>query len=289
MNPQRNKSRFILFGVIFTLHCALILGPLGFNALMSGRQQKKDIAFRVKLGGFEPSHAPEAGMPERKRPSPAPPAPTPPKKQVPPKKTNIPKPVKPKSKPKPKQKTKQTKPAPKPKPKQKTKNATAKKVNQKNKNRQKTIKKEKPKTPEVFHDSSWDNFNPNAAVQNSGGQKFNRNVPIGSRDRGQKIGKADHRTPAGGATEDEEKYWEELDKFLTEKWERPPGVLVTSETAVIIGLSVSADGRVLEKRIVKRSPNPAVNLSAELMLKNLNIIPRPPRGAVEFQIKLVSE
>ena len=77
MNYSRKRARLILLGVIFSLHCALILGPLGFHALMQSRSRQKPIAFRVKLGGHEPSHAPEAGMPERLRPSPAPPAPQP--------------------------------------------------------------------------------------------------------------------------------------------------------------------------------------------------------------------
>ena len=111
MNPSGKSTRLILLSVIFALHCALILGPLGFDYLLRKKADKKDIAFRVKLGGIEPSHAPEVGMQERKRPSPNPAPDAPPAvKPVPPKPKPKPKPVPPKPKPKPKP------PKPKPRP-----------------------------------------------------------------------------------------------------------------------------------------------------------------------------
>ncbi|MCI5778947.1 MAG: TonB C-terminal domain-containing protein [Lentisphaeria bacterium] len=272
MNPGGTRKQFTLFCVILGVHCALILGPLGWNYLRGRQTAKKEIAFRVKLGGFEPSHAPEVGPPERKRPAPpAPPTPATPKPKPP-----TPKPVKPQKPAKPQKPTKPQKPV---KP-------------QKPAKPQKPVKPPvKPKPAEVYHDSSWDKFDPNRTPPPTtrGGSNFNRNVPIGSRDRGQKIGKADHRTPAGGAAADEEKYWASLIPYLQERWDRPPGVLVDEQTAVTIALSVDSSGAVKSKRIVKRSPNPAVNASAEALLANLTRIPAPPGGAVEFELKLVSE
>ena len=271
MNYSRKRARLILLGVIFSLHCALILGPLGFHALMQSKSRQKPIAFRVKLGGHEPSHAPEAGMPERLRPSPAPPAPQP----APPKPEPVP--PKPQTKPKPKPVKAKPKPLTKPKPKPVKAKPKPKPV------------KAKPKPQEVFHDNRWDNFDPAKPAPQSGGRNFNRNVPIGSRDRGQKIGKPDHRTPAGGATADEEKYGHELVNFIKDKWNRPPGILVDETAAVAIELTIAADGRVTAKRIIKPSPNPAVNKSAEELLKNLSIVPRPPNGGTTLAYSLVSE
>lgn len=289
MNESRKRSRLILLGIIFSLHCALILGPLGFNALMQHKNKQQPIAFRVKLGGFEPSHAPEVGMPERKRPSAASPAPAP-----------VPAPPKPEPKPKTKPKTK-AKPKPKPKSEKKAKAKPkssrkktvkkkpappAKRTAKKSPSRKKT---QTPKPQEVFHDSRWDNFYPNRQTAVSGGSNFNRNVPIGSRDRGQKIGRADHRTPAGGATPDEEKYAHDMVGFIREKWDRPPGILVDETVAVTIELTIDANGRVIGKRIIKPSPNPAVNRSVQELLKKLSIVPRPPNGGTTLAYSLISE
>ncbi len=281
MNGNRKRARLILLGVIFSLHCALILGPLGFNALMQERSRKKPIAFRVQLGGFEPSHAPEVGIPERKRPAPAPANPAPPK-PAPPKKTAAKKPL-------PKKTVKKTTPPKKQPKKTVKKTVTPKRVTAKKTPAKKTQLRKKSETPEVFHDNRWDNFDPNKTPAASGGKNFNRNVPIGTRDRGQKIGKADHRTPAGGATADEEKYAHDLVNFIREKWNRPPGILVDDNAAVTIELTIAADGRVTGKRIVKSSPNPAVNRSVQDLLKNLSLVPRPPGGSTTLSYSLVSE
>ena len=72
MNLCANRKQFVLFCTVLGIHGILILGPLGYNLFMNRRSAKKEIAFRVKLGGFEPSHAPEVGPPERTRPAPAP-------------------------------------------------------------------------------------------------------------------------------------------------------------------------------------------------------------------------
>ena len=139
---------------------------------------------------------------------------------------------------------------------------------------------------QVHHDRRWDNWDPNRAP---GGTNTNIAVPIGDRDRGQRIGKVDGRTPAGGATVNEEKYWERIHEFFRDRWQAPAGVFVTAETAVIISVKVDARGRVLSKRIVKSSPNAAVNQSVQVMLNHLDYIPAPPEGAAKsFELRLVS-
>ena len=205
------------------------------------------------------------------RPKPKP-KPKPPKPVVKPKPK--PKPVKPVVKPKPK-----PKPAVKPKPVVKPK--------------PKPVVKPKPvKQPEVYHDDSWDKFDPNKpapAKTQSGGSNFNRNVPIGSRDRGQKLGKTDNRTPAGGKKADDALWGEKLYAFFRDRWTPPPGVLVDATTAVTIHISVDARGTVLSKHIVRRSPNPAVTRSVEEMLARLTRIPAPPDGPDEIDLTLISE
>ena len=153
----------------------------------------------------------------------------------------------------------------------------------------KLAEKKKQESQSVYHDSKWDNWDPNKPVTPPGGKNFNRNVKIGSQDRGQKAGKVDGRTPAGGATADEQKYWNTVRDFFMEKWQPPAGVFIDEETAVEITVKIDASGRVINKWITKRSPNAAVNASAELMLKNLTRIPRHPAGAIQFTLSLIQD
>ena len=57
----------------------------------------------------------------------------------------------------------------------------------------------------------------------------------------------------------------------------------------MITVKIDASGRVINKWIAKRSPNAAVNASAELMLKNLTRIPRHPAGAIQFTLSLIQD
>ena len=68
MNGLSKKSpRYLLLLIVASVHCVAVFAPLGYYAVRSLFAKKKDIPFRVKLGGFTPSHAPETGMPERTR------------------------------------------------------------------------------------------------------------------------------------------------------------------------------------------------------------------------------
>ena len=141
---------------------------------------------------------------------------------------------------------------------------------------------------QVHRDERWKNFDPNKPL--GGGSNTNIAVPIGSRDVGQTLGKVNGKTPAGGANADEEKYWERLGEYFRERWNVPAGIFVTSETAVTIEVQWDARGRVISKRIIQASPNPAVTQSVKNMLDHLDYIPTPPSGiASSTKFKLVSE
>ena len=140
---------------------------------------------------------------------------------------------------------------------------------------------------EVYHDRRGDNWDPNKPF---GGTNHNIAVPIGTRDRGQAIGKVDGRTPAGGASAKEEAYWERFEKYVHERWQAPAGIFVTAETAVLIEITWDSRGKVLSKRIIQASPNPAVTRSVKLMLDKLDYVPAPPAGiATTVKFKLVSQ
>ena len=140
---------------------------------------------------------------------------------------------------------------------------------------------------EVFHDNRGDNWDPNKPF---GGTNHNIAVPIGSRDRGQAIGKVDGRTPAGGASIKEEEYWKKFTEFFYERWQAPAGIFVTAETAVLIEVVWDSRGRVLSKRIIQNSPNKAVTQSVRAMLDNLDYVPTPPPGiATTVKFRLISQ
>ena len=62
-----SRFRLTVFIVVLAAHAGAIFIPLG---VMLWRAEKpKPVAFRVKLGGHEPSHAPEVGPPSRLRPT----------------------------------------------------------------------------------------------------------------------------------------------------------------------------------------------------------------------------
>ena len=300
---QTARSRNIFF-IIAGIHVGVISAVVIADFIPDAKPPvKPPIAYRVKLSDAEePSTAPEVGPPERIPPAPPsppipePPVPEPPAPEPPvvppepkpvPKPKPKPKPVKPKTKPKPKPKPKPVKPKTKPKPKPKPVKPKTKPVKPKTKPKTKPVKQ-----PEVYHDSSWDNFDPNAKPAPRGGRNTNKKVPVGTRDRGQKIGPVDSRPPAGGVNNisaEEEQYISSLQTFMLEKWVRPPGILVDESTAVTVEISIDASGRVLSKRIIGASANAAVNRSAQQMLNNLSYVPRPPHGAVSYKFKLIPE
>ncbi|MBQ9804021.1 MAG: TonB family protein [Lentisphaeria bacterium] len=294
------KKRLTIFLSVFTVHLVVIIALISSGCISKKPPEiaKPPIAFRVKLGSEEPSHAPEVGPPEKipAAPSPVPPTPPAPPAPEPPAPPQPPPPPKPPVK-KPVKKPKKTvkKPVKKTKKtvKKVVKNPVRKPVKKVvKKTVRKPVKKVVKKAPEVFHDSSWDNFDPNAKPVTRSGRNTNKHVPIGTRDRGQKIGAIDSRTPAGGVNNisaAEEAYIGSLQTFIMERWVRPPGILVDETTAVVVEISINSSGRVVSKRIAQFSPNSAVNHSARLMLDNLNYVPRPPHGAVTYQFRLIPE
>ena len=319
-NGQKTSAmRFTTLLVVLAVHVGAIFIPLGVMFFLP--EKPKQIPFRVKLGGSEPSHAPEIGPPQRVRPTgnvgggaPPPPPPQEPLPPDPPKLPPAPKPQPkpvPKPKPKPKPVPKKPvpkKPAPKPVPKKpvtkpkpkidrrKQQQLAAKKRLEQQRRRQQQLAAQKRLQEErrrrlqqqVHRDKRWDNWDPNKPV--GGGSNTNIAVPIGSRDRGQALGKVDGRTPAGGASENEEKYWGRLGEYFRERWQVPAGIFVTSETAVTIEVQWDSRGKVVSKRIIKASPNPAVTQSVKNMLDHLDYVPTPPNGiASSVKFNLVSE
>ena len=311
MTGIKPARKTILFLLIVAGHLLAVFGPAGCLMIQAKNAEKEEIPFKVKLGGFEPSHAPIVGPPERLRPTgqernippPAPPEPVP----APPKPA-IPKPdpaVEEARRKKAAEDARRKKAAEEARKKRAAEEARRKKAAEEARRkkaaeearrkkaaeearRKKAAEEARRRQQQVHHDSRWDNWDPNKPASN-GGSNTNANVPIGTRDAGQRRGAVDSRTPAGGATADEQAYWAKVRSFFMDKWKPPAGIFVDETTQVQVTVEVNASGRVTRKWISKRSPNAAVNASAEALLKNLSVIPKPPNGATRFTLSLVQD
>lgn len=310
---QERKSgstgRVLLFTAVLFCHvCALLI--MGCEAFR--KPEKKENPFRVKLGEIELNKGPVVGPPERlpmsppappeppapeppmpEPPAPEPPAPEPPMPEPPapeppaPPEPAIPSPraiPKPKVKPKPKAKAKpkpkakpKVKPKAKPQPKAKPK---AKPVSRRN-NRKPVKRPAKPKDDGVYRpDSKPSEIGRGYSRQN------NAKIPVGSRDAAQSYGKKfDNKSPGGGASESMEKYGKNLVRYLKSRWTYPPKSLLGGQMpGVLIELDIASDGRVIGKRIVKRSGINAMDQSIERMLSQLERVPSPPEKRVTLEV-----
>lgn len=352
MDFKASGKRFILFGTILAVHFIAVFGPAGCYMLQKELHKDDDIPFKVKLGGFEPSHAPELGEPERIRPNPNANVPPPePEPQPEPEPEPEPQPEpEPEPEPEPQpvpvdqqkidqqkaeeqallkkkmefqkkraeeqrkaqelkrkleaQKKKKLEQERKRKLEQerkrkkelerKKKELELKRRNEAERKRREALRKKqeaerrKKAAESVYHDKKWDNWDPNKPATAPGGKNYNKNVKIGKRDRGQKIGEVDGRTPAGGATGKSGAYIEQLSKIISEKWRPPAGVFVSAESAVEISVTVNKNGTV-SCRITRRSPNQAVNRSAEDLIRNFTRVPQLPPDTISFTMRLISE
>ena len=281
---QQDKinRRWKIRSVILLLHVLCIGIPLLWETLDNFFRPPKVNAFRVKIGPKELSTAPIVGPPERSRPGssalpPEPVVPSPPRPEIPPE----PKVAIPKKKPVKKTVKKPVKKPVKKAVKKPVKKAVKKPV-KKRKNIKKTVKK--PVKRNVPRRKLQVQKKRKELYRPRGGNNFNPAVPLGTRDRGQKRGKQDNRTPGGGLTEAEEQFNRRAGMYLKNIWTQPPKSLLGSQLPeVTIELSIAADGRVIGRRITRPSGNPAMDQSVRNLLERLDRMPAPPRATtVEF-------
>ena len=264
-------TRWFTGAVILTLH-VLILGMtvLWGGGCRSSKEPKEKI-YKVKLGGSEPSHAPEVGPPERLRPTgdpspPSEPAVVPPPPKPVPKEPTV---VKPKARPKPKPKPNSIRePAvkPSPSPRQNPRNG-----------RQQSRQRPKEKDDGIYHPPGGSNFNPN--------------VKIGSRDAGQLRGPADHRTPMAGKDDEADRKWQtDVQMYVDRLWTPPENVFWGDDPPqAVLELVIASDGRVIRARLVKSSGNARMDGTIENLIRQLKgrTVPRPPQGQQTVEVELV--
>ena len=284
--------RIILLATVICCHVFAVLIP---GCAVLKKSDKKENAFRVKLGDVELNSGPVVGPPVR---LPAePPAPPPPEEPIPPQEPVaepdapvIPAPEPPAPPPEPKQPV-IPKEKPKPKPKQKPKQKPEAKPKQKAKAKVKP--KAKPKTKSKVKPKPKDDgvYKPNGKPSEIGrgyNAQNNARIPVGNRNAAQRYGKIfDNRNPGGGASESMERYGKNLVRYLKSRWTYPPkSLLGGSMPSVLIELDIAPGGRVVGKRIVERSGINAMDQSIERMLDQLEQVPSPPDKRITLEIRM---
>ena len=291
-----NKSRVAILLVVLAVHAVLV--PLPWLLSMR-RPQVKENMFRVKLGGDTPRTAPHLGPAEQVRsnagpkssPPPEPPAPQVKQPPRPPVEPPVPK-VKPPPRPpveppvpRVKRLPRQTKVPPKPTPRPPVEPPVPR---VKQPPRQQPKIKGTRQNVKSNQQPSRSRPDTRSTGRTGGSTRHTAGVPIGSRDAGQRLGPSNHQTPQGGLTAAEEKYYDQLKKFLDFKWSQPPDSLLGGQRPqATIELEISADGRVLSSKIVKLSGNNSMDESVRRLLKVLDRVPAPPNGAMKIHVNMV--
>lgn len=300
--PRRTPGghRGKIFTHVLVIHLLILFGPIGYLAFENWRNPPEENAFRVKIGGRELSHDWEVGPPERRPPSPNPgaaaPEPAPQEPEVPEPSPQVAEPTAPKIAPPPRIREpatpkvkrparQQAKPKPKPKSNAKQQSRSTAKPKQ-NASHSRTSTR-----PRNVAEAQRQVYRPGNSGKIGGGSNYNAAVPIGSRDVGQAYGKPDHRTPGGGAKDEfDMRYGIRVGNYLKYRWTQPPRSLLGDRLPeVLIQLSIAADGRVTDARVLKPSGVKAMDESIKRLLANLDRVPTPPNGKVTFQLVMRTE
>ena len=304
--PRRTPGghRGKIFTHVLVIHLLILFGPIGYLAFENWRNPPEENAFRVKIGGRELSHDWEVGPPERRPPSPNPgaaaPEPAPQEPEVPEPSPQVAEPTAPKIAPPPRIREPATpkvkRPArqqakPKPKPKPKPKSNAKQQSRSTAKPKQNASHSRTSTRPRNVAEAQRQVYRPGNSGKIGGGSNYNAAVPIGSRDVGQAYGKPDHRTPGGGAKDEFDMcYGIRVGNYLKYRWTQPPRSLLGGRLPeVLIQLSIAADGRVTDARVLKPSGVKAMDESIERMLAGLDRVPTPPNGKVTFQLVMRTE
>ena len=179
-----------------------------------------------------------------------------------------------------------TKPKPKTRPKSSAKQSSRSTAKPKSSSRSRTSTR-----PRNVEEAQRQVYRPGNSGKIGGGSNYNSAVPIGSRDVGQAYGKPDHRTPGGGAKDEfDMRYGIRVGNYLKYRWTQPPRSLLGDRLPeVLIQLSIAADGRVTDARVLKPSGVKAMDESIKRLLANLDRVPTPPNGKVTFQLVMRTE
>lgn len=299
--PAFRKISLRLFLSVAVIHILII----GCAVKNRHAKPKDENMFRVKIGGEELSHGEEVGQPERRAPGRLP---------------------EPEPEPEPVPEEPKAEPAPPPPPKEpgidyealnrakkkKAEEARKKKLEaekkckaeldrkKKEEARKKWLEKKKKLDAEKKRKAEEERkrkeresvYQPDQSGPiGGGGTNLNPNVPVGNKDKAQAYGKQDNRSPGGGARVQLAQYAEKsLLPYLQSRWKQPPDSLLGGKRpSVDIVLTISASGKVQHSSIKRSSGVAAMDDSVKRLLAGLDILPRPPAGAVSITITLKTE
>ncbi|MBR2372700.1 MAG: TonB family protein [Lentisphaeria bacterium] len=291
------KRRTFTFIVVILCHVLALMGPVWIAGVTAKRKTEENM-FRVKIGGTKLSQGPMVGMPERTPP---------PKKQrepqipIPPAEPQIPV-VAPRKIAEPAIPRVSPRPRPEVTPKPKVRRPPVKKVPKRSriaprKQREPIVPtvKPKPKVQRKFQKKivkrQVKNNPLDGVFRPPNSPNLNPAVPVGNRNRAQKYApKADNRTPGGGRKADEEtfrRYGRNVERYIYSRWSEPPRTLLRGNfPETVIEITIEADGRVSEAKIVKPSNSIAMEESVKALISSLDLLPRPPEGRITFRITL---
>ena len=308
--------RSSIFIIILLVHIIAIFGPVGWYWLMHDEEKQREIVFKVELGGLDPSHAPEIGPPERRpvtgtageTPPPAPP-PEPPDRaaeerarqqaeQQRQREAEQRRQAEQQRQRQEQQRQREAEQRRQQEQQRQRQQAEQRRRQEQERQRQQRAAEQRRRQEQerqrreresVHTDPNAGNFDPNRRY--GGGTNTNQNTRTGNRDAGQARGEVDSRTPAGGATRDMEArrnaYIRQVIPIIQNRWQPPAGVFITRETAVQISVEIDTRGN-FTGRIIRRSPNEAVNRSVEEMLRTFSRLPVPPER-IYFTVTLIHE
>ena len=299
--PAFRKISLRLFLSVAVIHILII----GCAVKNRHAKPKDENMFRVKIGGEELSHGEEVGQPERRAPGRLP---------------------EPEPEPEPVPEEPKAEPAPPPPPKEpgidyealnrakkkKAEEARKKKLEAEKKRkaeldrkkkeeaRKKWLEKKKKLDAEKKRKAEEERkrkeresvYQPDQSGPiGGGGTNLNPNVPVGNKDKAQAYGKQDNRAPGGGANHTRKEFAQKkLLPYLQSRWKQPPDSLLGGKRpSVDIVLTISASGKVQHSSIKRSSGVAAMDDSVKRLLAGLDILPRPPAGAVSITITLKTE
>ncbi len=94
-------------------------------------------------------------------------------------------------------------------------------------------------------------------------------------------------TQQGALTEADEAYHRKLRDILDFRWKEPPDSLLNGRRPqTTIELEIAADGRVVGAGVVKESGIGPMDESIRRLLKSLDRLPPPPRGAMKIHVNM---
>ena len=85
-------------------------------------------------------------------------------------------------------------------------------------------------------------------------------------------------------------YYDKVSQYLYGKWEQPARTVAYNGIPVVkVRVSIDSNGNILSSSIVEKSNIDSMDSSVKILLSTLSSLPKPPEGAMQFDIYLELE